>query len=55
MLEEGYMFITKDEKISFNKEAKKSVEKLYELLKKQGELHDYIPYLMGEDAENLLI
>lgn len=42
MLEDGYMFLTEEDKISFNKETKKSVDKLYEHLKKQGALSKHV-------------
>ena len=55
MLEDGYMSITNDEKITFNKEVKKSVEKLYELLKKHGSLPNYLSRVADGDVENLMI
>lgn len=36
MIEKGYMSITEDEKILYNKETKKSVESIYKLLEKTG-------------------
>ena len=55
MLEDGYMSITDDDKITFNKDVKKSIEKIYELLKKQGALPDRVSYVMDKDLESLVI
>ena len=55
MLEDGYMSVTDDEKITFNKEIKKSVEKIYELLKKQGTLPRHVEYVTDKDLESLVI
>lgn len=55
MLEDGYMSITDDDKITFNKDVKKSIEKIYELLKKQGALPDRVSYVTDKDLESLVI
>ena len=55
MLEDGYMSITDDDKIIFNKDIKKSVEKIYELLKKQGSLPNHASYVTDKDLEGLVI
>lgn len=55
MLEDGYMSITDDDKITFNKDVKKSIEKIYELLKNQGALPDRVSYVTDKDLESLVI
>lgn len=55
MLEDGYMSITDDGKITFNKEKKKSVERIYDILKNQGSLPKYVSYVTEGDVDSIII